>query len=229
MTKYALLIPAAGVGARMKIGYPKQYMPVSEKRTLLEVTLNRLHAMGLFSEIAVVVAPTDPYIDHQNLPTGIKVFRCGGATRGESVLNGLRAFNLSLDTWVFVHDAARPCVTKKNMMDLIQAIEKGDVDGAILAQPMTDTVKWVNEEGIIEKTLDRRRCWRAQTPQAFQAGSLIQALQKGPANFTDEASAMEALSARIKVVEGSANNMKVTHPEDVALVKKLISDLGEQL
>ena len=229
MTKYALLIPAAGVGARMKIGYPKQYMPVSQEKTLLEVTLNRLYAMGLFSEIAVVVAATDPYIDQQELPVGIKVFRCGGETRGESVLNGLQAFNLPVDTWVFVHDAARPCVKKDNLIHLLQVIESSDVDGALLAQPMTDTVKWVNEEGIIERTLDRRRCWRAQTPQVFRAGPLIQALQKDPASFTDEASAMEAVSARIKVVEGSANNMKVTHPEDVALVKKLISDLGEQL
>ena len=128
------------------------------------------------------------------------------------------------DDWVFVHDAARPCVDKASLLRLRDALKAEDVDGALLAQAMTDTVKWVGEDGVVQKTLDRSRCWRAQTPQAFRNADLVKALSVNPAGFTDEASAMEAAGARVKVVEGSPNNIKVTHPEDAALVKKLITD-----
>ena len=228
MSKFHLLVPAAGVGARMKVGYPKQYLQVTDQ-TLLEVTVTRLCAMSLFDKVAVVVAPSDPYIDNQKLPANVQILRCGGATRGESVFNGLNQLAVDADDWVFVHDAARPCVDKASLLRLMETVTVGDVDGALLAQTMTDTVKWVGEDGVIQKTLDRSRCWRAQTPQAFKKADLVKALSVNPAGFTDEASAMEAAGARVKVVQGSPNNIKVRHREDVALVKKLISDLGESL
>lgn len=219
MSKKILLIPAAGVGERMKIGYPKQYYPLLENTTMLEVTVNRMIEMAIFDRIAVVVSEKDAYIDQCGFDSAVDVYRCGGETRAQSVLNGLKALNAEPDDWVFVHDAARPCVDKDSIARLMDTIENEAVDGAILALPVTDTLKWVNDNALIEKTIDRSRCCRAQTPQVFQAHALLTALENAVEPVTDEASAMEMQGARIKVVAGSAFNIKVTYPEDLHWVR----------
>lgn len=219
MSKKILLIPAAGVGERMKIGYPKQYYPLLENTTMLEVTVNRMIEMAIFDRIAVVVSEKDAYIDQCGFDSAVDVYRCGGETRTQSVLNGLKALNAEPDDWVFVHDAARPCVDKDSIARLMDTIENEAVDGAILALPVTDTLKWVNDNALIEKTIDRSRCCRAQTPQVFQAQALLTALENAVEPVTDEASAMEMQGARIKVVAGSAFNIKVTYPEDLHWVR----------
>ncbi len=223
-----LLIAAAGVGARMALGYPKQYLPMNEEKTLLEVTVSRLASMGLFEIIAVVVSADDAYIDDQHLPSEVRVLRCGGPTRGQSVANGLQALiergELTDCDRVFVHDAARPCVAKVDIEALIEALNEEAIDGAILAQPQTDTVKWVNAEGIIEQTLDRRQCFRAQTPQAFLALKLQAALKDCAHMVTDEAQAMEMAGARVKVVCARYPNIKVTHQEDVPVALQILKE-----
>ena len=219
MSKKILLIPAAGVGERMKIGYPKQYYPLLENTTMLEVTVNRMIEMAIFDRIAVVVSEKDAYIDQCGFDSAVDVYRCGGETRAQSGLNGLKALNAEPDDWVFVHDAARPCVDKDSIARLMDTIENEAVDGAILALPVTDTLKWVNDNALIEKTIDRSRCCRAQTPQVFQAQALLTALENAVEPVTDEASAMEMQGARIKVVAGSAFNIKVTYPEDLHWVR----------
>ena len=93
MSKRILLIPAAGVGERMKIGYPKQYYPLLDNTSMLEVTVNRLQDMHLFDQIAVVVSKNDSYIDQCHFHGDVCIFPCGGETRSESVLNGLVALN----------------------------------------------------------------------------------------------------------------------------------------
>ena len=226
MSKKILLIPAAGVGERMKIGYPKQYYPLLENTTMLEVTVNRMIEMAIFDRIAVVVSEKDAYIDQCGFDSAVDVYRCGGETRAQSVLNGLKALNAEPDDWVFVHDAARPCVDKDSIARLMDTIENEAVDGAILALPVTDTLKWVNDDAMIEKTIDRSRCFRAQTPQVFQAQALLTALQNAIEPVTDEASAMEMQGARIKVVEGSAFNIKVTYPEDLKWLRSYINQLS---
>lgn len=219
MSKKILLVPAAGVGERMKVGYPKQYYPLFESKTMLEVTVNRMIEMAIFDRIAVVVSEKDAYIDQCGFDSAVDVYRCGGETRAQSVLNGLKALNAEPDDWVFVHDAARPCVDKDSIARLMDTIENEAVDGAILALPVTDTLKWVNDNALIEKTIDRSRCCRAQTPQVFQAQALLTALENAVEPVTDEASAMEMQGARIKVVAGSAFNIKVTYPEDLHWVR----------
>ena len=221
--KRYLLIPAAGVGERMKIGYPKQYFPIAPGKTMLEVTVNRLSEMGFFDEIAVVVSEHDSYIDQCRFAGDVIVLRCGGQTRAQSVLNGLKAWALPDDAWVFVHDAARPCVEKDSVERLIDALEAPEIDGAILALPVTDTLKWVNSEGIVERTIDRSHCCRAQTPQVFRRGALIAALESAREAVTDEASAMEMQGARVKIVEGSAANIKVTYGDDIETVKNFLN------
>ena len=221
--KRYLLIPAAGVGERMKIGYPKQYFPIAPGKTMLEVTVNRLSEMGFFDEIAVVVSEHDSYIDQCRFAGDVIVLRCGGQTRAQSVLNGLKAWALPDNAWVFVHDAARPCVEKDSVERLIDALEASEIDGAILALPVTDTLKWVNSEGIVERTIDRSHCCRAQTPQVFRRGALIAALESAREAVTDEASAMEMQGARVKIVEGSAANIKVTYGDDIETVKNFLN------
>ena len=221
--KRYLLIPAAGVGERMKIGYPKQYFPIVLGKTMLEVTVNRLSEMGFFDQIAVVVSEHDSYIDQCRFAGDVIVLRCGGQTRAQSVLNGLKAWALPDDAWVFVHDAARPCVEKDSVERLIAALEAPEIDGAILALPVTDTLKWVNSEGIVERTIDRSHCCRAQTPQVFRRGALIAALESARETVTDEASAMEIDGAQVKIVEGSAANIKVTYGDDIETVKNFLN------
>ena len=221
--KRYLLIPAAGVGERMKIGYPKQYFPIASGKTMLEVTVNRLSEMGFFDQIAVVVSEQDSYIDQCRFAGDVLVLRCGGQTRAQSVLNGLKAWALPDNAWVFVHDAARPCVEKDSVERLIAALQAPTIDGAILALPVTDTLKWVNSEGIVERTIDRSHCCRAQTPQVFRRGALIAALESAREAVTDEASAMEMQGARVKIVEGSAANIKVTYVDDIETVKNFLN------
>ena len=228
MSERVLLISFFCVGERMKIGYPKQYYPLIGEQTMLEVTVNRLSAMGLFDRIVVVVSEKDSYIKSCKFNGNVIVNFCGGETRAQSVLNGLLNVQLQDDDWVFVHDAARLCVEKKSVLRLMQAVKNEVIDGAILAMPVSDTIKWVNEGGVIEKTIDRSHCYRAQTPQLFRARPLIDALSKAKASVTDEAGAMEMQGARVKVVEGSAYNVKVTYPDDIEIVRNYLAILSKE-
>ncbi|HIU36868.1 MAG TPA: 2-C-methyl-D-erythritol 4-phosphate cytidylyltransferase [Candidatus Aphodousia faecigallinarum] len=228
MPKRLLLIPAAGVGERMKIGYPKQYLPLMGEYSMLEVTVNRLSAMELFDQVAVVVSESDAYIDKCRFDSEVSIFRCGGATRAQSVLNGLKALKAEDEDWVFVHDAARPCIDKDSVVRLIESLEDSRIDGAILALKVTDTIKWVNEDYLIEKTIDRSHCYRALTPQVFRSGQLIAALTSADTLVTDEAGAMERSRAKIKVVEGSSINIKVTYPNDIDIVRQNLKALNKK-
>jgi 2-C-methyl-D-erythritol 4-phosphate cytidylyltransferase len=147
----------------------------------------------------------------------------GGAERCDSVLAGLDALTGQTPErgWVLVHDAARPCVLTADIARLIGEVSAREV-GGILAEPIVDTVKQAGEDGLVSRTLDRSRLWRAQTPQMFRLGllreALLQAAREGLA-LTDEASAMEAAGHPVQLVAGSSSNLKVTVPEDLALAR----------
>ncbi len=153
---------------------------------------------------------------------------CGGASRRDSVYNGLVAMTGSLDAddWVLVHDAARPCLAVRDLQGLMRECES-DAIGGLLALPVADTVKQAgkDEAGVarVAGTLDRTQVWLAQTPQMFRAGLLAQALQKAPATVTDEAAAIEALGLRPRLVTGSRDNLKVTYPEDFAIAESILA------
>lgn len=221
-----LLIPAAGVGSRLNIGFPKQYFPLVGEMTMLEITVSRLMGTGLFKAAVVVVSPDDQYVKDCRFDADVKVIACGGATRAESVLNGLKKSGFAENAWVFVHDAARPCVDKASLHRLIEAL-KDDCDGALLVQPVTDTVKRVID-GVVVATLDRRELMRAQTPQAFRCLGLTQALEAAGNAVTDESSAMEMAGAKIKAVSGSAFNIKVTYPEDIDAARHYLTETVEK-
>ena len=147
----------------------------------------------------------------------------GGAQRMDSVLAGLAAISEEgdRDDWVLVHDAARPCLVSSEVLRLRDAVLSKGI-GGILAEPMMDTVKQVDAEGLVEQTLDRSRLWRAQTPQMFRLGDLSDALLRAHnenLEVTDEASAIEMAGLPVQLVAGSSANLKVTVPDDLDLAR----------
>ncbi|WP_025916912.1 2-C-methyl-D-erythritol 4-phosphate cytidylyltransferase [Herminiimonas sp. CN] len=215
--RHYALIPAAGVGARMGAECPKQYLPLAGQPMLRHAVAAFLHS-PLIAHTFVVVSPDDAYID-QVLGdlAGVTVLRCGGATRRDSVLNGLLALRdrLAADDWVLVHDAARPGLTPALIAKLVEAIGDSAV-GGLLALPVVDTVKRM-EAGRVQ-TVPRDGLWLAQTPQMFRYALLERALRTA-AQVTDEASAIEAVGLTPLLVAGHACNLKVTQPADMALAE----------
>lgn len=221
--RYFALIPAAGVGARMGAECPKQYMPLTGKLMLVHV-LDTFASSGAIAHTYVVVSAEDGYIDDalagaKHLADRVTVIHKGGATRHQSVLNGLVAMraNVRDEDWVLVHDAARPGLTDELIERLLRAVGD-DAVGGLLALPVVDTLKRSDGEGRSLQTVPREHLWAAQTPQMFRYGLLRKALEQA-SEVTDEASAVEALGLRPKLIEGSPRNFKVTLPHDVALAE----------
>ena len=181
-------------------------------------------------EIAfVVLAPGDTEFrkcDWSAFGSRLAPLYCGGASRRDSVLNGIIAAASLVDPndWILVHDAVRPCLGKAELRRLIDEAG-GDEVGGILAVPVADTLKRADEEQRIAATEPRDGLWRAQTPQMFRHGMLLRALREAE-HVTDEASAVEALGYRPKLVEGSTKNMKVTFPADLEIAEKMLRDLS---
>ncbi len=222
-SRHFALVPAAGVGARMCAECPKQYMPLAGKLMLLHV-LDTFASSDSITHTYVVVSEGDGYIDDAladatHLIGRVTVLHAGGPTRHQSVLNGLKAMreHLADDDWVLVHDAARPGLTGDLIERLIDAV-KVDPVGGLLALPVVDTLKRGDSGGRVENTVPRDSLWAAQTPQMFPYGLLRRALEQA-SEVTDEASAVEALGLKPKLVEGSPRNFKITLPHDVALAE----------
>jgi 2-C-methyl-D-erythritol 4-phosphate cytidylyltransferase len=221
--RYIALVPAAGVGARMGAGSPKQYLPIGGK-PMLRHTLDAFVTSPLIAHTYVVVSVDDGYIDSVVPPDRVTVLRCGGASRLESVRNGLWALEneLHANDWVLVHDAARPGLNGELIDKLIR--ETGDHPaGGLLALPVVDTVKRaVNDEVA---TVSRDGLWLAQTPQMFRFRLLADALEAAtdPSAITDDASAVEALGLAPKLVEGHPRNFKVTLPSDIKIAEMYLA------
>ena len=216
--KIIAVIPAAGVGSRMQADKPKQYLTILGK-TILEHTLSIMLNHHAIERVIAAISPTDPYAKELAILSHPKIQVVeGGETRAESVLNALNAIQEE-NAWALVHDAARPCLTES---DLNKLLDIDDEQGAILAIPVTDTIKRSNASGDIIATEDRSQLWQAQTPQFFRADLLKQALTDGLAEnktITDEASAMEFAGYQPHLVAGRSDNLKVTRPEDLALAE----------
>ena len=214
------LIPAAGVGERMKADCPKQYLPIAGEATptVLETCVASLNKVSRLTRLIVAVSSKDGYVDTLNLPHA-EVFRTGGATRAETVRNTLQALaGDSLEsTLVLVHDAARPLVDPKDVEALIDAAaheaETAPKNGAVLGIPVADTVKRVNRESVITEDLSRERLVRIATPQAFRGDVLLKALTEHT-DVTDESSAIRAEGGCVTVVPASPAVLKLTRPAD---------------
>lgn len=231
--RYVALLPAAGVGARMGAHSPKQYLEVGGQ-PMIRHAVNAFRASPLIAHTYVVVSAEDGYIDSV-LPageSGVTVLRCGGATRMDSVLNGLRALGGQLQPhdMVLVHDAARPGLTPALIEKLI--IEVGaHPAGGLLALPVVDTVKRSAPGAgvtVSATTVPRNGLWLAQTPQMFSYALLLRALGAAPDPnaITDDASAVEALGLSPVLVEGHPRNLKVTLPSDIRIAEMYLAEQG---
>ncbi len=220
------LVPAGGQGLRMQAPLPKQYLPLLGSPVILH-TLERLCTHPRVRGVMVGIADQDRHWQMlipmlANLPKFLGKYS-GGETRAQTVLNGLKALSkhAKSDDWVLVHDAVRPCVRHADIDKLIAAVGN-DPEGGLLALPVSDTVKRVDNEGRVIETVRREGLWRAATPQMFRIGALASALEtalKQGSEITDEASAIEAAGGHPRVVACHADNIKVTLPEDLALAE----------
>ncbi|NNE06139.1 MAG: 2-C-methyl-D-erythritol 4-phosphate cytidylyltransferase [Xanthomonadales bacterium] len=221
------LIVAAGKAQRFGGALPKQYVPLMGK-PVLAYSIDALRQVPGLRGITVVLATDDADFEvligsrHGRIATTE-----GGETRAESVLKGLDAIRQAdpETSWVMVHDGARPCIEAEQVIELTRVANDHE-DGAILAIPVSDTLKRADQCGLIRSDVDRDGLWAAQTPQLFQADRLAGALRhmlNSERQPTDEASAMQLAGARPRLVRGSSHNIKITWPADVALAEAVLA------
>ncbi len=207
----------------MAAALPKQYLKIHDK-SILQTTIEAITSMKSFDGIFVGLHPTDQYFASTGLEKLPRVTSfIGGTERADTVLKGLEALEgqANADDWVWVHDAARPLISSEEINALESALQANDV-GVLLALQSTDTMKQRSEGGLI-KTVDRSSLWRAQTPQVFRYALLLNALKQGLSegwSITDESSAIEQAGFTPGIVAGKGTNIKVTHPEDLAVAEQ---------
>lgn len=224
------LIPAAGRGSRFGGAVLKQYLPVAGKAVIVHA-IRAFQFHPLISSITVVLAADDQWFAAavDGLSAAVETV-VGGSTRAHSVRNGLRfiASRYPDAEWVLVHDAARPCLPPDCLDSLL---EQGlrHPDGGILAVPVGDTLKSAGAGRVIAATVSRDDLWAAQTPQLFRLSALAEAMdaaERQGRELADEASAMEFAGFAPKLVMGSAANIKITHPCDLAIAEAWLNRPG---
>jgi len=219
---YYLIIPAGGIGKRMKSETPKQYLKLSNGLTIVDQCLKTLLEVDTISGFVIALSEKDTlfksstYFNHSKMLATAK----GGKERLHSVLNALNSLEevANPNDWVLVHDSVRPCVNKTDIEMLITEVSQHQT-GGILATGVVDTIKQVAIDGEVS-TIDRNKLYKAQTPQMFRFGILKDALEtavKLDNNITDESEAIENLGYSIKIVIGSSSNIKITQIDDLEL------------
>ncbi|MBL4762656.1 MAG: 2-C-methyl-D-erythritol 4-phosphate cytidylyltransferase [Gammaproteobacteria bacterium] len=222
------VIPAAGVGRRMASATPKQYMQVAGK-TVLEHTLNILLAQAEITGAIIALSEKDEYWQDLHYQSEKPLLHAnGGQERFHSVLNALKTLQetASLNDWVLVHDAARPCVSSADLKRLISTVKKQN-RGGLLACRVRDTMKRSGVNDRVVATENRENLWHALTPQMFRLGELVEAIESaiaGQVDMTDDASAMELFGYQPLLVEGSHANIKITHPEDLLVAEAILKN-----
>lgn len=231
-----VIVPAAGVGRRMGHDIPKQYLPLAGQ-CVLSNTLERLYAAWPSARQLLCLSSQDIYFTADMLPKGIGWQRIeGGAERADSVWAGLMALEgmAQPQDWVAVHDVARPCVRVSELKALAAELQDDPV-GGLLAVPASDTMKRARGgTRQVAYTENRVDLWHALTPQLFRYGVLVRAMREAYRHaeiqgcgigdtITDEASAIEALGLSPRLVIGCRDNLKITHPEDLALAEQIIA------
>jgi 2-C-methyl-D-erythritol 4-phosphate cytidylyltransferase len=225
---YWLVMPAAGSGRRFGADIPKQYADLGG-RALIEWSLAVFSADPRCRGIRVALASDDAHWRDLELedPAGRLQAVTGGAERWLSVAAALESLPATDEDWVLVHDAARPCLTVGELERLLATRERAP-DGALLAVPLSDTLKRQDAAQGVEATLPRDNLWRAQTPQMFRVGLLRAALaacREQGVQPTDEAQAVERLGRRPLLVEGEPTNLKVTSQADLTLAAAILGCL----
>ncbi|MDP3210517.1 MAG: 2-C-methyl-D-erythritol 4-phosphate cytidylyltransferase [Methylotenera sp.] len=224
MARFHIVIPAAGIGNRMETAIPKQYLPISGK-PMISYSIQTFFASLRIASIHLALSPEDYFWRNLDLAANsrLQLHYTGGETRAQTVLNTLYAMKsqVDVDDWILVHDAARPGLTLALLDTLLNSLEN-DAVGGLLALPLADTLKQSNADDRVKTTIPRDGLWQAQTPQMFRYRLLTNALESFDGVPTDEAQAIEALGFEPKLVTGSLRNMKVTYPQDMALMELFI-------
>lgn len=220
------VVPAAGIGSRMQTECPKQYLRIGQQ-TLLEHAVAGVLQHPCVKKVIIAISPTDRWFAALPLASHPLVdVVCGGEQRADSVLAGLNKADGA--QWVLVHDAARPCLHPDDLTRLLALTRTSQV-GGILAAPVRDTMKRAAPgQCAIDHTVERQDLWHALTPQLFPLTLLRNCLQRAldeGAVVTDEASALEYCGFHPELVDGRADNIKVTRPEDLSLAAFYLSRL----
>ena len=222
------IIPAAGIGARMGSNKPKQFIDLCGK-PILAVTLSHFQQCNLVDKIVVVVSKDDvdycrrEIVDRYKLN---KVFNVivGGKRRQDSVRKGLEAVD-DLCRWALIHDGVRPLVTTELIEKVIKAAKK--FRAVITGLPVKETVKELDDQSMVLRSVDRSQLWLIQTPQIFRFEDINLAHQKaikdGCEEATDDAFLIEKMGIPVKIIEGEENNIKVTTPRDLDIARFLLS------
>lgn len=225
MPKVFAMVLAAGQGTRMGDAVPKQYIPIAGKPMMFH-SIEAIAAVSRVERVFVVLAPLDRHWeghDWSALSEKIEALFCGGAHRGESALNCLRALEgrVAKDDWVMVHDAARPCIETELVEQFLDEVGDDPI-GGLLAMPLADTLKSADENLRVAATIPRLNLWRAQTPQMFRYDLLRRGLEKKP-QATDEAEAVESVGySAPRLVQGENTNIKVTVSEDLQIAEIIL-------
>ena len=221
-------MPAGGIGRRFSPKLPKQFFPLGQSN-VAQHCLSRLLKVPKIDRLIVPCKIREKWWSSVPATINDRVELVeGGLDRAESVLNGLLALakDATFRDWVLVHDIVRPCVTMGSIMKLRESVHRHPI-GGILVSPVSDTVKLISEHGQIKTTIDRRYCRLAQTPQMFRYGELLEAMEyaiKHKKAVTDESTALEQLGKTIKMVEGRADNVKITCAEDLIFADAIIKE-----
>lgn len=226
-----LIVPAAGQGRRMGGDCPKQYLEI-DARPLLALTLERLHGAYPQAALCLCLDADDERFDPAWVPFANWQRIDGGIERADSVSNALKALatRARADDMVLVHDVARPCVHPDDLARLLAVLGEDRI-GGLLAAPVADTMKRADGAGRVAATEPREGLWHALTPQGFRYGLLCEAFdaaRRAGIDITDEASAIEALGLAPRLVAGRRDNLKITHPEDLALAAHILAAQAQQ-
>lgn len=224
----AVVIPAAGLGTRFRSPSRRKPFVLLRGRPILAWSLRACERAPVVAEVILVVhrddVPRAWRVVRQARCRKVRAIVPGGATRAESVYCGLRAVPAGR-TLVVVHDAARPLVTPALIARVARTAAR--TGAALAAIPMVPTTKLVDRRRRVVATLDRRRLWAAQTPQAFRRAVLETAYRRARGRArrraTDESALVEACGIRPQIVEDTARNVKITTPEDLRVAEVLLA------
>jgi len=230
VNRIVVLVAAAGGGTRFGGAAPKQYALLDAQPVILR-TLSRLRAMQPHAMCVALARDDREYERLAGRPADVRILRCGGETRAQTVAAAVAALAADYDgdDWIAVHDAARPCVPEDALARLVETLD-GDGVGGLLAVPVADTLKRGEPFADAPRataTVPRAGLWQAQTPQMFRLDALRRAFaQEGAMQCTDESQAVEALGLAPRLVRGSAANITLTFAEDLPLASAILASQG---
>lgn len=211
------VVPAAGYGRRMGIGYPKQYYLIN-KKTVIEYTIETLLTCSKIKKIIVSISPEDHYFHTLPISNNIRVsYVLGGLDRARSVMSALQI--VENKSWVLIHDAVRPCLRKNDLNRLLKIYKTSQV-GGVLAVPVKDTIRYFFNKKTV--TLNRKNLWHVLTPQFFPRNLLFRCLAqalKEKIAIPDDFSSLEKYGFFPKKVLGHSDNIKITYPTDLSFVE----------